>query len=129
MSDSALSPQEKAEQEDKKLLSETNKKIQEIMQLLGEGHTRESARKKVNDAKFRAKADVQRGGKELVFHPYNGGRFPVTRESSNNLILGDALELTLKTAQYNKDLQKALQTLSSQRINVLERLLKNGKVG
>jgi hypothetical protein len=122
MTSTTLSPKEQAEQEDRKLLSESNQKIQEIMQLLNDGKTRSTAKEMVADAKSKLK--IKNKG-ESVFHPYKGKRTPVTQEASNHLQLGDALELLLTTSQHNADLQKALVTQAKKRIDALERLLKN----
>lgn len=120
MSDSKLTPKEQAEQEDRKLLTEINAQIQEIMQLLGNGESQESATKKIDDARKKVRRG---GGGGATFHPYKGTRTPVTQESSDFLHLGDALELALKTKKYDNDLNKALKKLTRQRIVVLERLL------
>jgi hypothetical protein len=122
MSGSTLSPKEQAEQEDRKLLSESNQKIQEIMQLLSDGETRSKAKDKVWDAKNKLKVK-SRG--DTVFHPYKGKRTPVTQEASNYLMLGDALELLLTTSQHNSDLNKSLMSQAKRRIEALERLIKN----
>lgn len=120
---STLSPKEQAEQEDRKLLRESNQKIQEIMQLLSDGDTHAIAKGKVKDARERVKVKSQ---VQSVFHPYKGKRTPVTQEASNYLALGDALELMLTTSQHNSDLQKALVTCCKKKIDVLERLLRRG---
>ncbi len=122
MSGSTLSPKEQAEQEDRKLLSESNQKIQEIMQLLSDGETRSKAKDKVWDAKNKLKVK-SRG--DTVFHPYKGKRTPVTQEASNYLMLGDALELLLTTSQHNSDLNKSLMSQAKRRIEALERLINN----
>ena len=119
----SLSPKEQADQEDRKLLRESNQKIQEIMQLICDGDTREIARMKVHDAQEKTK--VKNKGKS-VFHPYKGRRTPVSQEASNYLALGDALELMLTTSQYNSDLQRALTECCKKRVDVLERLLRRG---
>ena len=122
MSGSTLTPKEQAEQEDRKLLGESNQKIQEIMQLLSDGETRSKAKDKVWDAKNKLKVK-SRG--DTVFHPYKGKRTPVTQEASNYLMLGDALELLLTTSQHNSDLNKSLMSQAKRRIEALERLIKN----
>lgn len=120
---STLSPKEQAEQEDRKLLRESNQKIQEIMQLLSDGNTQAIAKEKVKDAKERVK--IKSHG-QSVFHPYKGKRTPVSQEASNYLALGDALELMLTASQHNSDLQKALVACCKKRVDVLERLLRRG---
>jgi hypothetical protein len=122
MSGSTLSPKEQAEQEDRKLLSESNQKIQEIMQLLSNGETRSKAKDRVLEAKSNIKVK-SRG--DTVFHPYKGKRTPVTQDASNHLLLGDALELLLTTSQHNADLHRSLMFQAKRRIEALERLLKN----
>jgi hypothetical protein len=123
MSGSSLTPKEQAEQEDKKLLAENGKKIQEVMQLIGDGDTRTTAKTKLNEARTRTKV----GGKgKMVFHPYNGKRTPVSQEASDFLALGNALELSILTSQHNNDLQNALTRLARERVDILERVLNRG---
>lgn len=107
------------------MLRESNQKIQEVMQLLSDGETRQTAKQKVQDAKDRAKTK-SKGHGDLVFHPYQGKRTPVTQQASDSLALGDALELMLATSQHNADLHKALASSSRQRVDILERLLRRG---
>ena len=120
---STLTPKEQAEQEDRKLLSDNNKKIQEIMQLLCDGSSQDVAKQRVREARDRFS---DKDTRQSVFHPYKGKRAPVSRGASNYLELGDALELTLMTSQYNSDLQKALTACSKKRVEILERMLKRG---
>jgi hypothetical protein len=119
----ALSPKEQAEQEDRKLLRESNQKIQEIMQLLSDGDTHLTAKAKVKEAKEKVK---MRSHSQSVFHPYKGKRTPVSQDASNYLALGDALELMLTTSQHHLDLQKALTACCKKRVEILERLLRRG---
>jgi len=116
----ALSPKEEAEKEDRKLLSEENKHIQEIMQLLSDGDTHATARQKVNDAKNKMRL---KNHAHSVFHPYKDKRIAMTQEASRNLVLGDALELMLTTSQYHADLNKALIKSSQRRVDILTRLI------
>ena len=122
MSDKRLTPKEEAEQEDKKLLLEASGKIQDIIQLLLEGNTRSTARDKMKEAKERTKLK-RKGSDELVFHPHQGKRVAMTKNNSEYLALGDALETMIQTSQYNTDLQKALERVAKQRVEILERQL------
>jgi cell fate (sporulation/competence/biofilm development) regulator YmcA (YheA/YmcA/DUF963 family) len=122
MSERELTPKEKAEQEDKKLLLEASGKLQEIIGLLLDGNTRSTARDKVKEARDRMKLK-RKGGDEMVFHLHQGKRAAMTQSNSECLALGDALELMIQTTQYNSDLQKALERVSKQRVEILERQL------
>jgi hypothetical protein len=126
MSSTGLTPAEQAEQEDRKLLSECNQKIQEVMQLLSEGNTQSTVKQRVSDAKNRIGAP-HKEGRGMVFHPYKGKRTPVTQEASDQLVLGEALELMLTLSEHTADLQKDILRLGKKRVAILERLLKHRK--
>ncbi len=126
MSSTGLSPAEQAEQEDKKKLRECNQKIEEVMQLLSEGSTQTTAKQKVSEARNRLSA-MRKEGRGMVFHPYRGKRTPVTQEASDQLVLGEAMELMLLTSQHHADLQKDLSNLATRKVEILKRLLKLGE--
>lgn len=122
---SALTPEEKQEQEDKKTLADANSKIEQIIQLISESHSRERSMDMVERAKECLQKDLDGHEKDRlsgsVFHPYKGKRVALKLKNSRLLELADALELKHKTHSHGEDLQRALASQIMRKIKVLER--------
>ena len=89
----ALSPAEEAQREDEKLLSENNRAIEEVLQLIDDSTDREEAERRVEAAEARV-LERQEG---KVFHDHKARKIPLHGHTSNMLQLAGALELYLKT--------------------------------
>jgi len=137
-------PEQEAEEKDRKLLAENAARIEGIVKLLLDKESRDTADRKVIDARLRVQAEEAGGGsssefdgqigggaeggraRSMVFHPYKGKRVPITTKASRFLELGDALELQLQTREHGRDLLRALHGAAATRVRILERLLEKG---
>jgi hypothetical protein len=142
-------PEQEAEERDRKLLAENAARIEGIVKLLLENENRETADRKVDEARMRIQAEEADGSggavanesgsvntsdakdgrgrkSSTVFHPYNGKRVPITTKASRYLELGDALELQLRTREHGRDLLRALHGAAATRVRILERILERG---
>jgi hypothetical protein len=125
MASSGLSPEEEADREDHRMLSENKKKIESILKLLKETNDREKAEDRVGEAREKTTA-MARPKSERVFHEHGGKRVAVTRGASEHLELGDALELHMRTRAHGKDLHKALERAAETRVLILDRIMERG---
>lgn len=122
MSSEGVSPEEEREREDHRLLSENSQKIESIMQLLKEMNDRETAEARVREARAKA-AEGRLDKSDRVFHDHGGKKVAVTRQASEHLELGDALELHIKTRAHGADLHRALERAAEERVTILERIM------
>jgi hypothetical protein len=113
-----LSPEEEAQREDEQQLSRNKQHIEEIMQLLEAGVDRETAEKRLAEAR----AAVEEHRKGMIFHEHSGKKIPVHHHASSLKRLADALELSWKTKRHGADLHKALHAHLRHRVKVLERV-------
>ena len=120
-----VSPEEEADKEDHKMLSENNQKIKSIMQLLKEMNDRDKAEDRVKEAREKTTA-MERSKSDRVFHEHGGKRVAITRAASEHLELGDALELHMRTRSHGADLHKALERAAETRVKILDRIMDRG---
>ena len=118
----ALSPAEEAQREDEKLLSENNRAIEEVLQLIDDSTDREEAERRVDAAEARV-LERQEGN---VFHDHKAWKIPLHGHTSNMLLLAGSLELHWKTRRHGADLHRSLSSLVRQRVEILKRILERG---
>ena len=118
----SMTPEEEAEQKDQKLLSENKAKIDSIMQLLKDMDDRDKAEDRVNEARGKT-MDASRVKSDRVFHNHGGKKVAVSRGASENLELGDALELHMRTREHGADLHRALERAAETRVRILDRIM------
>ena len=113
-------PEEKDEEE----LREVEAKIQEVLRLMSERHTRERTDEKLETA--RTRRDQFHGDrKSTYYHAGKHGRDVVatTMHTRSHLELGEVLKTRIQLGQYAADLEDTLARLSERHVEVLERIL------
>jgi hypothetical protein len=119
-----LSPEEEKEREENKILSETNQKIEEIILLLQENHTRDSSAEEVEKLKYEldhdSDSEIGIEAHKSVFHLHKGKRIAMKIKNSKLLKIADAMEIKLKTHSHRDDLNKALTTHVMRKIKILD---------
>lgn len=119
---SELSPAEEAQKEDEKLLAQNQRDIEEVLALIEEQTDREEAARRLAEAEERT-GQLRQG---MIFHSHQSRRIPMHSHTSDLLQLAEALELSMRTLRHGKDLQRALGSLSRQRVKLLKRILQRG---
>lgn len=118
-----LSPEEEAQREDEQALAQTDRDIEDILELIENRTDRAEAERQVAEAQ--ARVDERHQG--TTFHHHTGGRrIPVRKHVSNLFRLSEALSLSMRTRRHGEDLHKSLDAHVRQRVRILQRMLKRG---
>ena len=119
-----LSPEEEAQKEDERMLSENKQDMEEILKFLEDGKDLEQSDQLVEDMRKRV-GSSQKGFK--VFHKHRDKLKIVLPEKTSNLVhLAHALEENMKLSKHGADMRKKLKRLAQRRIELLERVKKRG---
>ncbi len=116
------------EEQDEEELREVEAKIQEVLALMSERHTREGTDAKLETA--RARRDEHRGnGQSAYYHFSKKGRgvAATTLHTRTHLELAETLKTRIKLGQYAADLEDSLRRLSERHVAVLERILERSR--
>lgn len=113
------------EEQDEERLCEVEAKLEDLVDLLSQGATRDSSDAKINEARSRVQSGKDESKPLLrVFHQQKGGkRISTTRRTQSKMHLADALKLRLRVGQHAQDLEHALHVLVKEQVQILERQL------
>ncbi len=116
------------EEQDEERLREVEAKLEDLVDLLSHGVTRDSSDAKIDESRSRV-ASGKGESKPLlrVFHQKGGRRLPTTRRTQSKMHLADALKLRLRVGQHAQDLEHALHLLVKEQVQILERQLARKK--
>lgn len=114
------------ETEDQRFLAQNARDIENILKLIEDGTDQAEAERRLLDAQN--SVDSQKQG--TVFHQHSKGnrKISLNHHTSNLLKLSDALELSLKTLDFGKDLHRELEDCLEKRIEVLQTIKKRRKM-
>lgn len=124
MSSAPPTPEERDQEE----LREVEGKIQEVLGLMSDRHTREETDVKLETA--RARRDEHHGNKQSTYYRFgNKGRgvAATTLHTRTHLELAETLKTRIKLGQYAADLEDSLRRLSERHVAVLERILSRSR--
>lgn len=116
------------EEQDEEELREVEAKIQEVLALMSERHTREGADAKLEAA--RTRRDEAQGDQQGVYHRLGNkgkGVVTTTKHTHAHLELAETLKTRIKLGQYAADLEDSLRRLSERHVAVLERILERSR--
>ena len=122
----AAAPKEPTQEEkDEERLREIEGRMTDLVDLLHQNATRDSADERVRTAKQRVDSGEGEARPLLrVYHDHAGGkRIPTTRRTQSKLQLADALKLRLRVGKHAQDLEHALHILAREQVEILERQL------
>jgi hypothetical protein len=112
------------EEKDEERLREVEAKLEDLVDLLSRGVTRESADQRIHTARDRVASGKGESRPLLrVFHDQGGKRLPTTRRTQSKMHLAESLKLRLRVGQHAQDLEHALHTLVKEQVQILERQL------
>jgi hypothetical protein len=116
------------EEKDEERLREIEARIEDLTDLLSGGVSRESADRKIGDARDRVNSAKGEPRPLLrVFHDHGGKRISTTRRTQSKMHLADALKLRIRVGKHAQDLEHALHILVREQVEILERQL--GRTG
>jgi hypothetical protein len=119
-SDCVHSTEEIAQGEDEQLLSKNERDIEEILQLIEDNTDQTEAEMRLAEAQMCVDANKQ--GTVFHQHPKGNRKIALKHHASNLFKLSRALELSVKTKRYGKDLHYELETRLKKRVEVLKRI-------
>lgn len=115
-----LSPEEEAQREDEQALTKNAGEIKDVLDLLRDGHTRDSAMVAVADLEHRIASQPKNA---RLFHDHAAAKIPLRARTALRLQLVAALEVLRRTHRHGTDLHKALAALVRHRRDVLRRVI------
>jgi len=116
------------EEKDMQELKEVERKIKEVLDLMTNHHTRESADDKLESA--RARRDEFHGNRQGTYYHHGDNSKAVAETSWHtraHLELAEVLKTRIKLGQYAADLEDSLCRLSERHVEVLERILSRAR--
>jgi hypothetical protein len=116
------------EEKDLQELREVEAKIQEVLALMSERHTREGVDAKLEAARTR-RDEAQGNGQSVYYHFSKKGKgvAATTLHTHAHLQLAETLKTRIKLGQYAADLEDSLRRLSERHVEVLERILERAR--
>jgi hypothetical protein len=113
-----------AEEKDEKDLRETEGRLEEVLKLLTQRRTRETAQAQLTE--LRERRDEHASNGQPVAHIHGGHHAPTTMRTKASLDLGESLKENLVFQRYARELETSLRSLSERRVAVLERMYARG---
>ena len=122
----AAEPKEPTQEEkDEERLREIEGRLTDLVDLLQQGATRDSADDRVRTARQRVDSGEGESRPLLrVYHDHAGGkRIATTRRTQSKMHLAEALKLRIRVGKHAQDLEHALHVLVREQVEILERQL------
>lgn len=113
------------EEMDKQLLADNERVIDEILRLIEDNTDQTEAARRLAEAQ--EWVDQKRKGTIFHQHPKGNRKIAMNHHTSNLFKLSRALELSMKTKRYGKDLHLELETHLNERVKVLKRIIARDK--
>ena len=114
-------PVKTPEELDEEELREVEGKIQEVLGLMGERHTRERTDEKLETD--RARRDEHHGNSQSAYYHIGKKRVAATTmHTRTHLELAETLKTRIQLGQYAGDLEDSLRRLSERHVEGLERI-------
>jgi hypothetical protein len=112
------------EQKDAAELREVEGRLDEVLRLLTQRKTRDTAQAQLQE--LRARRDEHASNAQPVSHIHAAVHAHTTMRTKANLDLAECLKDNIALATYARELETSLQSLSERRVAILERMLARG---
>lgn len=110
------------EEKDEERLKELAGIIKELLDLLAQGVSRQSADEEVERLRQRVASGEDEDRPLLrVYHSHSAGKVPTTRRTQSKLMLAEALERRARVWSHPRDLEHALHIHAHEKLEIMER--------